>query len=120
MSDRFNGESVFGPAAVEERSRRSCGIAVMAKASAPGRTKTRLVPPLTFDEAAAFNTVFLQDVVANVLAASRHEPVAGYVAYGPPGSHALAFFRDALPAEIGLLEAWQPNFGDCLFDAIDQ
>ena len=28
----------------------------MAKASAPGRTKTRLVPPLTFDEAAALNT----------------------------------------------------------------
>ena len=25
----------------------SCGIAVMAKASAPGRAKTRLVPPLT-------------------------------------------------------------------------
>jgi glycosyltransferase A (GT-A) superfamily protein (DUF2064 family) len=31
----------------------SCGIAVMAKASAPGRTKTRLVPPLTGQEAAA-------------------------------------------------------------------
>ena len=31
----------------------SCGIAVMAKASAPGRTKTRLVPPLTFELAAA-------------------------------------------------------------------
>ena len=27
----------------------ACGIAVMAKASKPGRTKTRLVPPLTFD-----------------------------------------------------------------------
>jgi hypothetical protein len=31
----------------------TCGIAVMAKASAPSRTKTRLVSPLTFDEAAA-------------------------------------------------------------------
>ena len=31
----------------------SCGIAFMAKASAPGRAKTRLVPPLSFDEAAA-------------------------------------------------------------------
>ena len=38
----------------------SCGIAVMAKASLPGKTKTRLVPPLTFEEAAAFNTAFLQ------------------------------------------------------------
>ena len=33
-----------------------CGIAVMAKASIPGRTKTRLVPPLTFEEAAQCNT----------------------------------------------------------------
>ena len=41
----------------------------MAKASAPGRTKTRLVPPLTGQEAAAFNTAFLQDISANILAA---------------------------------------------------
>ena len=39
--------------------RLACGIAFMAKASAPGRAKTRLVPPLTFDEAAALNTAFL-------------------------------------------------------------
>ena len=31
----------------------ACGIAIMAKASAPGRTKTRLAPPLTFEQAAA-------------------------------------------------------------------
>ncbi len=49
----------------------SCGIAVMAKASLPGRTKTRLVPPLTFEEAAALNTVFLKDVFANIAEASR-------------------------------------------------
>ena len=47
----------------------SCGIAIMAKASAPGQTKTRLVPPLTFDEAAALNTAFLQDIADNVLRA---------------------------------------------------
>jgi glycosyltransferase A (GT-A) superfamily protein (DUF2064 family) len=40
----------------------TCGIAVMAKASIPGRTKTRLVPPLTFEEAAQCNTAFLRDV----------------------------------------------------------
>jgi uncharacterized protein len=42
-----------------------CGIAVMAKASFPGRAKTRLCPPLTFEEAAAFNTAFLKDAAAN-------------------------------------------------------
>ena len=49
----------------------ACGIAFMAKASAPGRAKTRLVPPLSFDEAAALNTAFLKDVADNVLSAAR-------------------------------------------------
>jgi rSAM/selenodomain-associated transferase 1 len=97
-----------------------CGIAVMAKASLPGRTKTRLVPPLTFDEAAKLNTAFLKDAVANVLAASRQEPVAGYVAYGPPGPESVTFFREILPPETGLLEASDPDFGMCLSSAIEQ
>jgi uncharacterized protein len=95
---------------------RSCGIAVMAKASIPGRTKTRLVPPLTLEEAAAFNTAFLQDVSANILAASRQAAIAGYMAFGPPD--AVEFFHAALPPGIGLIECWLPNFGDCLFSAI--
>ncbi len=95
----------------------SCGIAVMAKASLPGRTKTRLVPPLSFDEAAAFNTAFLQDVAANIAAAGRGASIACYMAYGPPG--ATAFFRSHFPPSVGLIEAWHPNFGDCLFTAIE-
>jgi uncharacterized protein len=95
---------------------RSCGIAVMAKASVPGRTKTRLAPPLTAAEAAAFNTAFLKDVSANLLAAGQRAAIHGYMAYGPPGSQ--QFFVDHLPREIGLIESWLPNFGDCLFKAI--
>jgi hypothetical protein len=94
----------------------SCGIAVMAKASIPGRTKTRLVPPLTAEEAAAFNTAFLQDVAANILIASRRTSISGYMAFGPPDS--VPFFKATLPAGIGLIECWLPNFGDCLFSAI--
>ena len=96
---------------------RCCGIAVMAKASVPGRTKTRLTPPLTAAEAAAFNTAFLKDVSENLLAAGRHADMRGYMAYGPPGSQ--QFFSDNLPGEIGLIESWLPNFGDCLFRAIN-
>ena len=50
----------------------SCGVAIMAKASAPGQTKTRLVPPLTFEQAAALNTAFLQDVAGNLLLAGSY------------------------------------------------
>jgi uncharacterized protein len=94
----------------------TCGIAVMAKASAPGRTKTRLVPPLTFEEAAAFNTAFLQDIAVNLVRAGRSASIAAYMAFGPPGSD--DFFHRHLPPQIGLVEAWFPNFGECLFVAI--
>jgi uncharacterized protein len=97
-----------------------CGIAVMAKASTPGLTKTRLVPPLTYEEAARLNTAFLRDVADNMLLAARqaspHAGIAGYAAYGPPGSQ--EFFRRNFPASIGLIEAWLPNFGDCLYHTI--
>jgi hypothetical protein len=96
----------------------SCGVAVMAKASIPGRTKTRLVPPLSFEEAAALNTAFLQDVASNILAAAKRTNMSGYMAFGPPES--VAFFEATLPPGIGLIESWLPNFGDCLFGAITQ
>jgi rSAM/selenodomain-associated transferase 1 len=98
----------------------ACGIAVMAKASAPGRAKTRLVPPLTPAEAAAFNSAFVQDVAANILAAGREASIAGYVAFGPPGPDSARFFKKILPAEFELLEAWYPSLGDCLLDTIGQ
>jgi uncharacterized protein len=94
-----------------------CGIAVMAKASTPGLTKTRLVPPLRFEEAAAFNTAFLQDVTANLMAAGRHAEITSYMAFGPPGSE--AFFERTLGRDIGLISAWRPNFGDCLLLTIE-
>jgi len=90
----------------------------MAKASVPGRTKTRLVPPLSAQEAAAFNTAFLKDAAANLAAAARDADIRSYMAYGPPGSE--RFFAETLPPGIGLIEAWFANFGDCLFHAIDR
>jgi rSAM/selenodomain-associated transferase 1 len=90
----------------------ACGIAVMAKASIPGHSKTRLVPPLTFEEAAGCNTAFLRDIAENILAAGAEVSLAGYLAFGPPEYR--SFFQAVTPAEIGLIEAWHPRFGDCL------
>jgi rSAM/selenodomain-associated transferase 1 len=119
-ADRFNGKPVRDKAvSIGESSTASCGIAFMAKASAPGRAKTRLVPPLTYDQAADLNTAFLQDVADNLVLAGRGAngaAIVGYAAYGPPGS--ADFFRRILPRSIGLIEAWLPNFGDCLFRTI--
>jgi rSAM/selenodomain-associated transferase 1 len=85
----------------------------MAKASHPGRTKTRLSPPLTLAQAAELNTVFLRDIAENVGLAAQQQPIAGHMAFGPPGT--AGFFEQHMAPEVGLLEAWLPNFGDCLF-----
>jgi rSAM/selenodomain-associated transferase 1 len=119
-ANRFDGKSVFGAQRHHQLAAApgTCGIAVMAKASAPGRTKTRLVPPLTFEEAAALNTAFLRDITDNLLLAARHAAIAGYATYAPPGSE--RFFHRILPPAIGLIDAWLPNFGDCLFRTIQK
>src|ERR1700736_833056 len=88
----------------------------MAKASQPGRTKTRLVPPLTYQQAAELNTSFLQDAIANIVAATRFAPVRPGIAYAPSGSE--QFFRDLLPAEVELLEAAAAQFGETLLSAV--
>ena len=94
-----------------------CAIAVMAKASIPGRTKTRLVPPLTLEQAADLNTAFLRDVADNLLAAAALANVSAWMAYAPAGSR--DFFAGNLPGSVGLVETVEPSFGACLFRAAD-
>ncbi len=89
----------------------------MAKASSPGRTKTRLTPPLTPQEAAELNTTFLKDITDNIARAARQTPIATYMAFGPPGSE--PFFREHLPADVGLVEAWLGHFGRCLSATVE-
>jgi hypothetical protein len=77
-----------------------CGIAVMAKASYPGQAKTRLCPPLTFEEAAAFNTAFLKDIADNLIAVSADASIAASMAFGPPGSERPSFVQTCRPQSV--------------------
>jgi hypothetical protein len=86
----------------------TCGIAVMAKASIPGRTKTRLVPPLTFEEAAQYNTAFLRDV-ADICVTVRPDMDASPDA--PPYDHSLVAGENAaadLFADLLLEQGGEP------------
>ena len=88
----------------------------MAKASHPGRTKTRLSPPLSPIQAAELNTVFLRDIADNVALAARRADIDCYMAFGPP--EGVEFFEQHLHAGVGLLEAWLPDFGECLWHTV--
>src|SRR5262249_57664599 len=91
---------------------------VWARPPIAGPPKPRLVPPLTFEQAAQCNTAFLRDIADNILAAAAQASIAGYVAYGP--ADARPFFQANLPREIALIEACYPTLGECLDYTIAQ
>jgi rSAM/selenodomain-associated transferase 1 len=88
----------------------------MAKASESGRVKTRLVPPLTSNEASKLNTCFLADVSANILEVAQQRPIDGYIAYASTGSE--AFFTRNLPAGMMLLPPREAGLGRSLRHAM--
>src|SRR5271166_7010061 len=96
-------------------SEQSCAVAIMAKASVPGTVKTRLVPPLTHQQAAELNTCCLADVAANITAAAERVPIRGFTAYHPSGSE--GFFEALLPDGFRLLPPKEPTIGRSLFHA---
>jgi len=87
----------------------------MAKASVVGTVKTRLVPPLTYEEAAELNTCCLMDVAANIAAAARKVPIQGFAAYHPLGTE--PFFDELMPDGFKLLPPREPTIGRSLFHA---
>ena len=89
----------------------------MAKAPRSGAVKTRLVPPLTGDEAATLSTCFLKDIADNFDLVAEQVPAHGYIAYSPPGAEAV--FRDFLPPSIRLLPSRRLGLGLSLFDAAE-
>ena len=95
--------------------KQSCAMAIMAKASVAGAVKTRLVPPLTHEEAAELNTCCLADIAANICAAADQVPIQGFAAYHPLGSE--AFFENLLPSGFQLLPPKEATLGRSLFHA---
>jgi uncharacterized protein len=103
-----------------------CALALMTKAPRAGQVKTRLVPPLTPDEAAQLNKCFLQDTAAAISVCcgralqspSPGRPVAcGIAVYTPVGAESL--YADILPAGFGLLPQRGEKFGERLYFAAE-
>jgi uncharacterized protein len=92
-----------------------CAVAIMAKASVAGAVKTRLVPPLTPEQAAELNSSFLADVAANIADAATQVPIQGFAAYYPRGSE--RFFADLLPDGFELLPPKESTIGRSLVHA---
>jgi hypothetical protein len=81
----------------------------MAKVPRSGRVKTRLVPPLTYDQASELCGSFLRDVAAAVLSAAAAGPspaIRGVAAYLPVGDE--AGFEGLLPESFLLVRPENP------------
>ena len=98
-------------------SKRVCALGVMAKAPLAGEVKTRLVPPLTEQEAAELNVCFLRDIAANIASVSETEAASGLVVYTPIGSESA--FDGVLPEGFQLLGQRGTSLGERLYNATD-
>lgn len=100
-------------------------LALMTKAPRAGNVKTRLVPPLTNEEAAQLNRCFLQDTGAaisaccNWLAAANpgQRNVRGIAVYTPIGAE--SDYADILPADFSLVPQRGESFGERLYFAAE-
>jgi hypothetical protein len=106
------------------RQQADCAIAVMAKAPQPGRSKTRLCPPLHPEQAARLSRAFQRDMFANIAEAARQAPITGYAAYAPAGAE-MAIAELVAPGMGLVLADGSPpmppevtGFGRCLLHAV--
>jgi rSAM/selenodomain-associated transferase 1 len=108
---------ILDPSSPATPARGGCALAVMIKAPRAGASKTRLVPPLTNEEAAALSVCFLRDTAANIAAACEATASAahGVAVYTPVGAETA--FDGLLPASFSLLAQRGEGFGERLFNA---
>jgi uncharacterized protein len=130
---------VLDPTSPERMVRGLCALAVMTKAPQAGRVKTRLVPPLTPEEAAELNKCFLRDTAAAISNACSRRPVGdaskiqfeqagashseaataacGVAVYTPVGAESA--YTDILPPDFCLLPQRGDKFGERLYFAVE-
>jgi uncharacterized protein len=116
-------QRLFIPGAHAAVAPRSHALVVMAKAPVSGAVKSRLVPPLTEDEAAGLSRCFISDVCASVEAAAANVAdetdahVAGLIAYTPVGMEAA--FDGLAPASFELIAQRRKGFAERLINVAD-
>src|SRR6476620_7974053 len=122
---------LLDPNLPDQGARGLCALAVMTKAPQPGRVKTRLVPPLTPEEAAELNKCFLRDTTAAISSVCSLRPVGdgnashskaataacGIAVYTPVGAESA--YTDILSADFSLLPQRGDKFGERLYFAVE-
>jgi len=94
-----------------------CALGIMTKAPQAGKVKTRLVPPLTPEEAAELNVCFLRDLAGSISQACLESSAQGVGVYTPVGSESV--YESILPKDFFLLPQRGQEFGERLIFAAE-
>lgn len=89
----------------------------MTKAPQPRKVKTRLVPPLTPEEAAQLNVCFLRDLSTSISRACIEAPARGIGIFTPPDLFDV--YETVLAPDFFLIPQRGENFGDRLIFAAE-
>jgi uncharacterized protein len=110
------GHDIFHPGGTARVSA-FCAFAVMTKAPQVGAVKTRLVPPLSQNQAVVLNTCFLRDTGLVIAQACIPGEIDGFAAYTPVGTETA--FDGLLPPDFRLLPQRGADLGERLFHAAE-
>src|SRR5689334_15777140 len=106
---------ILDPAQIDSAAADRCALSVMTKAPRPGFVKTRLVPPLTHEQAAQLNIRFLRDT-ASAISRACDAGAWGVGVYAPPGAESE--YDGVLPNDFQLLAQRGDGFGERLRNAV--
>lgn len=91
-------------------------IAIICKTPAPGKSKTRLSPPLRPEECATISSCFIRDLSATIQSVAQAEEAVGCAVYTPLGSEAT--LRQLLPEGFKLTLQGEGDLGARLLKGI--
>lgn len=89
----------------------------MTKAPRAGKVKTRLIPPLTSEEAADLNICFLRDITAAIEQVTQDANALGVAVYTPTGAEDV--YHGILPDDFFLVPQRGEVFGERLLFAAE-
>jgi len=89
----------------------------MTKVPQPGKVKTRLVPPLSLEEAAELNICFLRDLAGSTSQACLESSAQGVGVYTPIGAESA--YESILPRNFLLIPQRGHEFGERLIFAAE-
>jgi rSAM/selenodomain-associated transferase 1 len=113
--DRTIGKTVPAQGPEKGQPMGTVAVAIICKTPIPGKSKTRLSPPLRPAECAAISACFIQDL-ASTIGGLDPATAAGYAVYTPEGSEAA--LRRLLPGKFGLVLQGEGDLGDRLHKGI--